>query len=373
MPSPSFPWLTQIGQYLTHLTNFYGAPWKNTTLLFGDKLPTMQYHSLLMVESAFRGDTNPADLFLAYSRENRGQYRRTLRIFASRLTKGLSIIDALEQTPDVLQANSVVALRHGILTGTLPQTFEMLKAEAIDRRHSANHDASKIRFYWLIIGVVLLLLLVLISNKILPTFDKMMAEYELEPSASSALLQTIFNTLLLALPWLILAIILLSLTGLLSAFRAWVRRTLLPMVTLTKDLISTATILRLLSVQLQEKGSLTTSLSILAKYHNRRAVRMKLLLARNEHEHGLNIWHCLNAAKLITTAESHTLQQQTKAASQIWILSKLAEQRDYRANLIADRFVVILTPALALIWGGIVLCASLVVFRALLTMVVSIA
>ena len=60
----------------------------------------------------------------------------------------------------MLQANSVVALRHGILTGTLPQTFEMLKAEAIDRRHSANHDASKIRFYWLIIGVVLLLLLV---------------------------------------------------------------------------------------------------------------------------------------------------------------------------------------------------------------------
>jgi hypothetical protein len=85
----------------------------------------------------------------------------------------------------------------------------------------------------------------------------------------------------------------------------------------------------------------------------------------------MNFWQCLSAAHLITPAESKTLQSEQDPVSQAWILTKLADLRDHRANVISDRFVVFLTPALALLWGAIVLWTALVVFHFLTKMVVS--
>ena len=372
MQTTNFPFFAKLLTPASRLfDDFYGATWKNTTLFSGDKLAISQYHTLLLVESAYRADADPAGLFTAYSNENRGQYRRTLKTFAGRLSSGLSIIDALEQTPDVLPASSVVAIRHGQATGTLPQTFHLLATEAIDRSHSANTDANSLRIYWLTVGIAVLFVLIYISQRILPTFEKMMQEYGMTPPFSIPIFESFANGFLLSLPWIVLAIILLSVTGLLASLRAYARRNLLPLVTFTKDLLSTATILRLLSLQVHKPYSLNNSLTILAKYHHRKAVRLKLLLARNECELGMNFWQCLSAAHLITPAESKTLQSEQDPVSQAWILTKLADLRDHRANVISDRFVVFLTPALALLWGAIVLWTALVVFHFLTKMVVS--
>jgi len=154
-----------------------------------------------------------------------------------------------------------------------------------------------------------------------------------------------------------------------AQIRAYLRRNLLPLVTPTKDLLSSATILRLLSLQVHQPNSLRTSLTILAKYHNRKSIRMKLLLARNECELGLNFWQSLLAANLLTPAESKLLQSESEPVSQAWILNKLADLRDHRADVISDRFVVFMTPVLTLLWGGTVLWTALVVFQFVYTMV----
>ncbi len=348
------------------------VPWKSTPLVIRDKLYTNQYHSLLLVESAFRGDANAAELFNAYYPENRGPYRRTLKIFAKRLQNGLPLIDALEQTPDVLDPNCVAAIRHGLSTGTLSETFEMLKAESAHRRISANNDKSTLGFYWLVIGAIILVILTYISYRILPTFGKVALEYDLPQNDSIAFLKSFADQLLFFLPWLVLGIILLSMTGLLSIFRAFFRRRILPLFTFTKDLLSSASILRLLALQLQANNSLRNSLSILAKYHHRKSVRTKMLLARNEFELGKNTWHCLAEAGILSQAECRVIADETKSESQAWILQKLADLRDHRANVIVDRFLVVLSPALAIFWGIIVLWTSTVVFFSLIRMVVSV-
>ena len=246
----------------------FGAPWKNSTLLFGDKLSLSQYHTLLLVESAYRGDINASELFTAYSQENRGYYRRTLKIFANRLKTGIPLIEALEQTPDVLPPSSVVAIRHGLATGALPQTFQVLTKESIVRREAANTDGNFIRTYWLVICLVLLLGMTFISTGILPSLLKMLEEFGLRPSSFMTSYRSFTNILIPSLPWILLAVILLSITGLMAQIRAYLRRNLLPLVTPTKDLLSSATILRLLSLQVHQPNSLRTSLTILAKYHN---------------------------------------------------------------------------------------------------------
>lgn len=350
---------------------FYGAPWKNSPLFFGDDLASVQFHTLLIVEAAYRTEINLDELLAAYAKENRGGYRTTLRTFAQRVKSGMSIIDALEQTPDVLPPNAVIAIRHGVATSTLPETFEMLKEESSNRRQSANHDASALQIYWLVVGIMILAILIYISKKITPSLQKIMSEFGQPFSAAGDSYNYLANLMLISLPWIVLGIILLSVTGLLSMIRSWIRRTLLPHLTFTQDLLSSATLLRLFAIQLRKNASLTNSLSILAKYHNRKAVRAKLLIARNENELGMDIWKCLQIAKLLTQPECKAVQQASDSTSQAWILSKLAQQRDHRANLLFDRFVVILTPALTLLWGAIVAWTALVVFLFVCKLVVS--
>jgi|JI10StandDraft_1071094.scaffolds.fasta_scaffold22131_5 type II secretory pathway component PulF len=352
---------------------FLGAPWKNTPLVMRDSLFMLQYHSLLLLESAFRGDAVPADIFLAYSKENRGHYRRTLRLFANRLQSGLPIVDALEQTPEVVDAETVVALRHALATGTLPETFEVLKSNANSRRQSINRDLGSVKFYWLVVGMTILVILMYISIKIMPTFQKILYEFDVDNVTSPAIYISITKGLLLSLPWVVLAIILLSITGVLAYFRTWLRRSLFPMLTFTQDLLSTANILRLLGIQVSKTSSLNTSLSVLAKYHPRNAIRRKLLFARNEAEMGINTWQALHSAGLLSTEESVALQKVSDPASQAWILSKLADGRDYRADILLDRFVIVLTPLLTLLWGAIVAWTAIVIFTSLVQLMVSLA
>jgi type II secretory pathway component PulF len=97
-----------------------------------------------------------------------------------------------------------------------------------------------------------------------------------------------------------------------------------------------------------------------------------MLLARNEFELGKNTWHCLAEAGILSQAECRVIADETKSESQAWILQKLADLRDHRANVIVDRFLVVLSPALAIFWGIIVLWTSTVVFFSLIRMVVSV-
>ena len=350
---------------------FCGAPWKNTSLVIPDSLAVQQHHALLLLESAFRGDAVPADLFFAYSQENRGHYKKTLKTFANRLQAGLTIIDALEQTPEVIDAETVVALRHALVTGTLPETFELLKNQANSRRLSANRDLGSIKLYWFVVGITILVILMFISVKVMPTFRKILEEFSVRDVVSPAVYITVTKMFMLSLPWLVLGIIILSITGILAYFRSWTRRTLLPKVTLTQDLISSANLLRLVSVQVLKSPSLNVSLSVLAKYHHRNAIRRKLLYARNESELGMNSWQALNAAGLLTSEETASLQRVSRPDSQAWLLQKLADQRDYRANVLLDRFVVVLTPLLTILWGAIVAWTAIVLFSSLVKLMVS--
>ena len=85
----------------------------------------------------------------------------------------------------------------------------------------------------------------------------------------------------------------------------------------------------------------------------------------------MNSWQALNAAGLLTSEETASLQRVSRPDSQAWLLQKLADQRDYRANVLLDRFVVVLTPLLTILWGAIVAWTAIVLFSSLVKLMVS--
>ena len=350
---------------------FHGASWNSNRLIFRDPLRDQQLGTLYLLESTYRDQLDPAPLFAAFSKEQRGYYRRTLRRFSQRMANGTSIVDALEQTPDVLEPNMVLAIRHGVLTGTLPATFSMLKAEADERRQSANNELDALKMYWLAVGFVVLIILIYISQRISRPLQKIFEEFGLQRAEFLADFNYVMNAILLSLPWLILAIILLSVTGLLPQARAWFRRRVKPLFSYSKDLQATATLLRLLSIQLQQRKDITNSFAILAKYHSRKSIRQQLLVARNEAELGLDVWQSLSTSQLITEKEGQALAKAGEPGSQAWLLDRLAESLDHRVNRRTDRQVVIVTPLVTFFWGAIVILAAQVVLFSIASIITS--
>ena len=105
--------------------------------------------------TAERLDVTP--LVANFAEEHRGNYRNRLRRLALRLADGTPLVDALEQSPDVLSDEAVLAIRFATQTGTLSPTYRYLVE---------NHDATTDRvqsnlrqtFYYSV-GTLLILVL----------------------------------------------------------------------------------------------------------------------------------------------------------------------------------------------------------------------
>ena len=106
---------------------FRGPTWYVSTW-FGDGLATQQRSLLRMLSVAHRERLEMGPLIHCLADEHRGRYRWRLRRLAKLLESGTPLVEALEQTPDALDDDTVLALRFGSQTGALASTFEMLIA-----------------------------------------------------------------------------------------------------------------------------------------------------------------------------------------------------------------------------------------------------
>ena len=332
-----------------------GATWRASPFLPRERLAVQQWALLQLLEVVYRDKLEPAPLVMALSKEHRGGYRQRLFQLAHLLAKRTPLVDALEQTPDVLPEEAVLALRLASQSGTLPETFAMLSEVQSETARHRGYDWAGMKGYWLAVAFVVSQMLLLMSAFIAPTFRKLGQDMELKVTGRFG---SIVDALIPVAFLLFVFVCIVVLLGWATRFRRWFRRRYMPQGwrgSWGSDLgTEFGALFRMLSVNLSSGRPVAGALSTLAKYHSHPVVRQRLLLARNEIEQGAEVWDSLKEAKIVTPAEFKALRMAQGPASEAWVLRKLAVMRNgtWRAR---DRWWgSFLHPLIVLIFGALV-------------------
>ena len=248
-----------------------------------------------------------APLVLNLAADHRGRYRRRLYRLARRLASGTPLVDALEQTPDVLSDSQVLALRFGSQSGTLAQSLQNLLD---DRNTLADRAFARLRqakFYFVFVlmigGVVLSFWLM----KIAPEMHKIFDDFDLElPEVTRLVIEVsrVFVNYWWAFALAFLAVAWVFKSGRTRRYfrRNHSSRLLRPILQLRS-----ANLLMLLAVALKAGRPMPGAVSTLARYHFDRTIRNKLLFVRNEIEQGADLWASLAETRLLSNDESQAI------------------------------------------------------------------
>ncbi len=346
-----------------------GPTWYIVTF-FGDKLASHQRSLLRLLAVAHREQLETAPLVHYLADEHRGRYRWRLRRLAKHLDAGTPLIEALEQTPDALNDDTVLALRFGTQSGALQSTCESLLPEnpiSSDLDKSHTHAWA----YWVILSISIGLMLLFLMTFIAPTFKVMFNEFGLQlPTPLKVLIAICDLVGHYAALWVFALIVL---CGLLwsSAARRFFRRTIAPLVMQPLALKRTAELLKLLALSVDAGRPMTGALSTLARYHFDGRVRQRLLFARNEIEQGVESWNCLADANILTPQQAHSLASAPSNQIRAWTLRKLATAKLNTAQRRLSIGLAIAQPIVVLIFAAIVLFIFISFFSVLTLMITS--
>jgi type II secretory pathway component PulF len=312
---------------------------------------------LLSIAHAQRLEVMP--LVANFAEEHRGAYRRQLRRLALRLADGNALVDALEQTPEVLRDDVVLSLRFANQTGTLEPTY----------RHLVEiHDASSNRveailrqtiFYTFVTVLILALLLSFLMVFIVPTLEHMLEELGIDESASAlwafrAMIDSCVHLSNYWPLWLFGVILIAVLCGS-SWSRRFFRRVIATRWVRSAAQARSAELLRLLSFAVEAGRPLPAALSTLARYHFDRNVRQALLFARNEVEQGADVWTSLAKARLLTTQESDALANSSSSQSRAWAMRHLADWKHDQVCRRTESRIAMARPLATLALAAVVL------------------
>jgi type II secretory pathway component PulF len=351
-----------------------GPTWRLSTWWPSDSRGAMQQSLLRLLALAHSQRLELIPLIVNLAREHRGRYRRRLSQLAYRLSDGTPLIDALEQTPDVLRDDQVLAMRFAHQTGTLEETYQqlLLRDDSTSNRISANLRQTMLYALATLgfIGLVLMFFIVFI----VPTVQKIVSDHveaintEVELPWAFNLLSTISHHLSRYGLWWLLGIVAAIWLVCSAPSRQFFRRSLATKLFGSVAQIRSAELLRMLSLAIEAGRPLPAALSTLARYHFDKRVRQQVMFARIEAEHRTDIWNILREAKLFSPAESAAFEKASSNQSQVWMMRRIADwkedkvyrRREMLASLI--RPLVILGLASAVLLIGVAMIGVLAEF-----------
>lgn len=334
-------------------------------------VPELSLLRMLAVAHRERLDVRP--LISNLASEFRGAARRRLSRLCRRLAEGVPLIDALEQTPDVLRDEDVLSLRFASGSGTLPQTYAELIERAQSRSTGAAAQVRQALKNGIVLAIVFSLLIAFQMTFISPTFEKMFEEFGLS-------LTPVYLALIHTTDWIAKYLPLLMLLVLLSLGFNWfvrpirhLRRWFELRPLRASAQLQRAHLLRMLAQASDAGRSLPSSLSTLARYHFSRNTRVKLLVARNEIEQGADTWGTLAASQLINSREAQSLSDASSPRLRTWIMRRLAQQKE---DVVHDRraaLAMLVHPTIVLFFGVIVAWIAVAFFSVLVSMISALA
>ena len=328
---------------------------------------TCRQRSLLRLLSLAHSERlDPAPLLHHHADEQVGLYRARIRRLARRVGEGTQVIEALEQTPEVLGHEAVLSIRFAAQTGTLSKTYEDLIAA---RNEVADAPQRKLQ-HAVIYGVVSILSLgcvtAFLAIFIFPTLVQIYTELGFGsvnsgPWAFAFLLAICQHVWTYAYVYLLLLIVI-AFLWLATPSRRFLRQLLTPRWAGDTVRTRTSQVLQLLAIALEAGRPVSASLSTLAHFHFDHQIRQRLLLARNGIEQGTNEWKSLSDVQLLTQAESHALATASSSESRVWALRQLAARKREQTLLQRDRSAALVLPSVTIVMSAMVLLLCSAVF-----------
>ncbi len=376
MLNPLFPTFSRLfrplGDFRQGVWRLRGPTWYITTW-YGDSLAIQQRSLLRVLAVAHRERLELAPLIDCLAEEHRGSYRRLLKRLALRLNSGVVLVDALEQTPDALDDDAVLALRFGSQSGSIQATFEMLLSRDTAIENESNPSLTHVFGYWFVLACSIVFLLMIMMTVIAPTFKKMFEEFGLNlPTSLQTLIAICDGFARYSGLWILLGIVIAGFFWS-SASRRFFKRRLAPLFMLPIAQMRRAELLKLLAIGIDSGRPLAGSLSTLARYHFDTRVRQRLLFARNEIEQGVESWQGLTEAELLTPQQSVAVATAPTNEVRAWILRQLAAGMQVSARQKTSIRFALLQPVVVLAFGAVVMFIFVSFFSVLILMISSLA
>lgn len=338
-----------------------GAAWRGSSLLQPSSLPIKQAELLEVLALATQEKLDTGAVVSQFSKEHTGAYRRTLRRLAKRLGGEGTLHSALEQTPDALNDDEVLAIRCGSNLGMLPSTFDSLLRSQREGKDQWIQKGSN-RTYYVVLAIAIAVLVLIMGAFIAPTMAMMSSELEVPTTSAFYWFRAAFRWFFDNFTWVVIGGVVLGFSLSSSFFRRFVRKRVSSWMSLFQSRAKSSGVLRVLAIASVSDRPISSATSTLAKYHYDRATRQRLLLARNEMEQGENEWTSLVKAKVLTESEAELLCLVPNPKSLAWTLEQLASNREvisHNRKVFLHAFV---HPIVMIVFGLIVLWVCVAFF-----------
>ena len=334
-----------------------------------------EYALIRVLAFAQRRDLDPATLVSQLAMDFPGDAGRRMAQFASLLSEGYSVVDALQLVRGVVSPSLVLALRLASETGSLSHMYETLLADSSDDDLHANDWFGRLGSELLRTVFVILFACVIISflaTWILPTFTQIFEEFGLELPALLMFIITMSHYV----PFLLVIAV-----ALIVALLIWqaplVEVSLLsrlkPSAAGGRYVAPPARLLSLLSIAAQSQRPLVSALATLGRYHPVAGIRRRLDLAAARINRGEEPWKSLAAERLISTREATALSQTSSGRTQALLLrwrATLHQSRySLRTHVVIRSLSILATLALAIFVGLV----AISVFMVLSTLIAGLA
>ncbi|TWU32985.1 type II secretion system F family protein [Novipirellula artificiosorum] len=363
---------------ITELQHRLCPRWRISTRFSGDTRVAQHRALLRVLFVAWKQRLDTAVLVGNLAEEHRGGYRRQLKRLANRLGEGMSLIDALEQTPDVLDDDTVLAIRFATQCGTIEPTLERLVDQRDDTENRLQLGLRQSMIYGAAITAIAALILVFLMTFITPVMEELNSEI-LDESPDPRL-PWAFRSLVATCEYLVnyahvVVVVAVALGILLFAgpIRRYLRRVVASRWVGSIARVRSARLMSLLADSLEAGRPIAGSLSTLGRYHFDSSVRQKLLLARNEVEQGTPPWASLADANLITDAESIAIEKMNTQPDRVWTLRHLAAWKSEQVGRSREKRSQLVQPAVVLLLAAIVLWIGFSYFQFLTHLIESLA
>lgn len=305
--------------------------WRSSTWWPSDSRAAKQKGLLRLIYLAHRQRSTPQPLIANLALEHRGKYRRQLMKLSRRLAEGTPLIDALEQTPDVLSDDTVLAIRFGSQTGTLDQIYPMQCGESSETPNRIRGAITGTVWYCVGMALAIAVTLTFLTVTVLPTYVEMHEEFGISTPWALGRMIEFDKQIGSYIPALIVITILTVCLMLSAKSRRFVRHTIGSWRFQSPNSVQSIALLRLVSATTKAGRPLAAAISTLARYHFDSQTRNKLLYVRNEMEQGADAWSALAETHLLSDQESKSIGS-LSADTRSWGMDRLADQKQQWIN-----------------------------------------
>ncbi len=301
--------------------------------LVGNSLRSRQTALLRVLAMSHREGIDPRITVSNLAVEQSGKYAGRLRDLVSWIAAKSSLSTALANTPGALDDDDTLAIQCGIETEQLGDTFNYLIHDSRDRGENNAIQAFHGSVFYLFTTFCFTMLVLTASfTFIVPTFEQIFEEFDLELPQSMLALISFSNRFAWLLPLLLLMVLAFTFLSFFRDFRAGITR--LP---LLRDLPwvqhrRVAGLLRVLSVPCQNGSDVGPTITAAAEFHKEARCRTRLLNAKTSSANGEDLWSQLARQSLIQPNTATQLQRITDPRLKAWALRALADQKREKAS-----------------------------------------